>query len=175
MSRLFVAAYPDATASAVLDALPRPDEPGVRWVPSANRHVTLRFLGEADPAAAAVALRDLDGSVATATTAGPVGRLGRDALVVPIGGLDGLAAGVARATEGLGRPAGPGFIGHLTLARLRGRAACGLTNRHVTLRWDVSEVCLVESELRSDGAVHTILERYPLASRAAEAGDGPAN
>ncbi len=162
MSRLFVAAYPDATASAVLDALPRPDEPGVRWVPSANRHVTLRFLGEAGPEAASDSLRSLTAPAATAHTAGPVGRLGRDALVVPIDGLDDLAASVAECTEGLGRRAAQPFFGHLTLARLRARAACGLASRLVPLTWDVIEVCLVESELRSDGAVHTVLARYPL-------------
>ena len=62
---------------------------------------------------------------ATAVLGPAVRRLGPSALVVPVAGLDGLAAAVGDATAGVGLPPGPrSFTGHLTLARLRpGRRA----------------------------------------------------
>ena len=50
MTRLFVAAWPDAETIERLRALGRPDEPDVRWVPERNLHVTLRFLGDVESA-----------------------------------------------------------------------------------------------------------------------------
>ena len=49
----------------------------------------------------------------TARVGGPLGLLGRDAVVVPVDGLDALAAAVADATGGPSRR----FVGHLTLGR----------------------------------------------------------
>ena len=56
MTRLFVAAWPPDDVVAELRALPRKDQRGVRFVPPENWHVTLRFLGAADPDAVGAAL-----------------------------------------------------------------------------------------------------------------------
>lgn len=158
MSRLFVAAYPPADIVERLLALPRPQEPGVRWTRPEQWHVTLRFLPDAEPDVVRERLAGLDAPAAEAGL-GRIGRLGRDALVVPVAGLDRLATSVHR-TLGMGddRP----FLGHLTLARLRGRPACGLTDRVVDGRWWVTELALVESVLDPTGARHTVLARFPL-------------
>lgn len=162
MSRLFVAVHPPPEVVAALEALPRPDEPGVRWVPPGQWHVTLRFLGDADPGAAIEALvgAPLPGAVAEV---GPrVGRLGRSAVVIPVAGLDRLADAVIAATGALGDAPDPrGFTGHLTLARLRHRGACRLAGAAVALSFAVREVSLVSSEVRASGAEHTVLRRFP--------------
>lgn len=160
MPRLFVAALPDDATRAVLDALPRPEEPGVRWVPPDQWHVTLRFLGDADPVAVS---RSLDASPLPRATArlGPVvSRFGRSTVVLPVAGLDELAAAVRAATAAVGPPPDPRpFAGHLTLARLRHRAACGVAGARCSSVFDVDEVVLVASDLRPEGAVHRIVHR----------------
>ena len=49
-----------------------------------------------------------------------------------------LAAAVRAVTEGIGDPPDRPFVGHLTLARLRDRAACGVTGTAVDLGFDVA-------------------------------------
>lgn len=166
MARLFVAVRPPAEVLALLAELPRPDEPGVRWVPPAQWHVTLRFLGEADVGAARDALAALADATAgidrpvTAELGPAVSRLGRSVVCVPVQGLAPLAAAVVAVTDGLGDPPDPRpFTGHLTLARLRGRAACGIAGAPVSGRFDVTEVELVRSTLGSTGATHEVVAR----------------
>ncbi|HSL56757.1 MAG TPA: RNA 2',3'-cyclic phosphodiesterase [Acidimicrobiales bacterium] len=170
--RLFVAVTPPPEVLDAIATLPRPDEPGVRWVPREQWHVTLRFLGDADPDAVAAALDGAlgDGAdrVPHATGArcelGPVvSRLGRSVVCVPASGLDELARVVTTATAHLGTPPDPRpFTGHLTLARLRQRAACGVTGAPFRASFDVRDVDLVESRLGSDGATHTRRGRWPV-------------
>ena len=49
MARLFVAVWPPEAVAAELTALHRKDQRGVRFVRPENWHITLRFLGDADP------------------------------------------------------------------------------------------------------------------------------
>ena len=183
-TRLFVAARPPEEVRAALERLPRPVEPGVRWVPPDQWHVTLRFLGDADADEVLEALTEptvhdapgsecprslrgwASGAGAISAVLGPVvSRLGRDVVVLPVRGLDDLARSVVDATAHLGTPPDPrGFAGHLTLARLRHRAACGVAGARFTARWDVEELELVSSELAPDGARHTVLATVALDS-----------
>jgi|TARA_B100001105_G_scaffold176810_1_gene142519 2'-5' RNA ligase len=162
--RLFVAAHPSAGAVADIDRLPRPEAPGVRWLPADQWHVTLRFLGEADPDLAASALADLVAAPAEAV-AGPSTRLlGDEVLVVPVSGLDGLAASVAAATAGVGEPPEDRpFVGHLTLCRFRHEPPSGAVGAAVSATFSVAEVVLVRSRTLHGGAVHEVLDRFPLA------------
>jgi 2'-5' RNA ligase len=48
MTRLFVAIWPPEELLERLADLERPKDPGVKWVPPENLHITLRFLGDAD-------------------------------------------------------------------------------------------------------------------------------
>ena len=83
--------------------------------------------------------------------------------MLPASGLAGLAAEVGRATEAIGRPSDAReFRGHLTLARLKGQAACGLTDMVVGARWTVAGVTLVESRLHPHGARYEVLEEVAL-------------
>jgi 2'-5' RNA ligase len=163
MSRLFVAApLPREVRADLAQRLPRPPEPGVRWLPEEQWHVTLRFLGDADEEEARRALGGLRALPATATLGPRVSRLGRDVVCLPVVGLDDLARDVRRATAHVGEPPGRPFVGHLTLARLRDRNACGITGTSVVLSYPVHEVVLVRSTLGPDGATHEPLLRVAL-------------
>lgn len=147
MARLFVAAWPPAAVLDAIEALPRPDEPGVRWIARERWHVTLRFLGECEVEAAEEALAGVVAAPAVAVVGPAVSRLGRDVVCLPVGGLDPVVAAVRSATEAVGRPPDPRpFAGHLTLARLRGRAACGVTGTAFQASFPVAEIALVVSE-----------------------------
>jgi 2'-5' RNA ligase len=175
MPRLFVAALPDDVTRAALAALPRPEEPGVRWVPPEQWHVTLRFLGDADPVAVARALDAHRLPRATAELGPVVSRFGRSTVVLPVAGLDELAAAVRAATAEIGPPPDPRpFTGHLTLARLRHRAACGVAGTRCRARFEVHEVVLVDSELRPEGAVHRTVHRVPTVTTGDLTNDGGA-
>jgi 2'-5' RNA ligase len=165
MPRLFVAVYPPDDIVDALRALPREESPNVRWVPAAQLHVTMRFFGETDVAPAKERLAGLIPSLAPTTAQlGPrVSRLGRAVVCLPVTGLDALARAVAEATADLGEPPDPRpFRGHLTLARLRHRAACGLTGAAFDRSFAVVRVHLVESVTRSDGAEHATVASWAL-------------
>jgi 2'-5' RNA ligase len=164
--RLFVAAYPPPDVLDAVTALPRDDEPGVRWVPSDQLHVTVRFFGEADIDDASQALESVASTLPPADVElGPrVSRLGRNVVCLPAKGLDVLARAVSETTAAIGEPVDPRpFRGHLTLARLRQRAACGLAGRAFRARFVVDELHLVESVTRSEGAEHTRRQTWRLA------------
>jgi 2'-5' RNA ligase len=151
--------------------LERPDLPTVRWTSPEVWHVTLRFLGgvPADAVApVATALGALRSHPPVVAELGPATRrLGRSVLVVPVAGLDGVAAAVDEALAGAGiAPAERPFTGHLTVARARGRASLpgGLSGASLGASWLVDGVTLVESTLHgSRGSRYTVLERVPLA------------
>ncbi len=147
----------------MLEALPRSPAAGVRWVPPEQWHVTLRFLGRADEADAATALAHLRVAPAVARLGPRVSRLGRSVVCVPVSGLEGVAAAVAAVTAGVGEPPDPRpFAGHLTLARLRHRGACGLAGAAVTGRFPVGAVDLVRSRTDQHGATYETLQRVAL-------------
>ena len=160
--RLFVAVWLPADLGDSLAALARPDEPGVRWVPRENLHVTLRFLGQARPADVADRLAAVVFPPATATLGPAVSRMGHDLVVVPVTGLEQLAAVVHDATQGIGRPDSRRFHGHVTLARLRHRAACGVTGTRVNARFAVTDVALVRSRTLPTGAVYETVSTFAL-------------
>jgi 2'-5' RNA ligase len=171
MARLFLAVWPDDEVEAELRALPRKDQAGVRFAPPERWHLTLRFLGEADPGEVADAV---DGAVArsplppTRVRLGPaVDVLGERQLVVPAQGLDELAAAMAQATGHLGEPPPRRrFIGHLTIARLKPRAPSfrmpPALGTPIHAEQDVEEVALVESRLHPDGPDYTTLQTWPV-------------
>ena len=161
--RRFVAVWPSDEVGAALAGLPRPGVSGLRWTRHDQWHVTLRFLGESDPEAAAVALADLAAQPAVAEL-GPVTRLlGQRIVVVPVDGLDELARTVVATTVGLGGPpADRPFTGHLTLARAKGPVPSGTVGIPITGRFPVGEVCLVRSRTLPEGAAYETLERFSL-------------
>jgi RNA 2',3'-cyclic 3'-phosphodiesterase len=162
MARLFLAVWPPANVIEQLAELPRSDQPGVRWVPPANWHVTLRFFGEAESSDVHAGLADVALPTATAIFGPEVRRLGRSALIVPVAGLERLAAAVAAATAGIGDPPDTrSFNGHLTLARLRPPSRGDLSGTPIAARCPVTEIVLVRSDLGPDGASYHVVDRWP--------------
>ncbi|MGZ0184916.1 MAG: 2'-5' RNA ligase family protein [Acidimicrobiales bacterium] len=161
--RLFIAARPSQAAVAVIDRLERLEAPGVRWLPADQWHVTLRFLGETDPDAAVTAMGGLVAPPVEAVVGPSTRLLGGTVLVVPVAGLDRLAAAVVAATAGVGEPPEDRrFVGHLTLCRFRDEPPPGAVGAAVSTTFPVDEVVLVRSRTLPGGAVHDVLERFPL-------------
>lgn len=153
MARLFVAVWPPPPVVDAIAALPREPVDGVRYTTRDQWHATLRFLGECaeDEAEAALAAARLP---RVTVTVGPaVERLRPDVVVLPVAGLDPVAAAVRAATAEIGEPIDPQpFAGHLTVARQRRGDGCSLDGAALTATFAVAEVALVRSTLHADGA-----------------------
>ena len=161
--RCFVAVLPPPEVLDVLARLDRPAAPGVRWTHYDQWHVTLRFLGEVDPGEVSVALAGLNAEAVVAAMGPATIVLGGHAVVVPVSGLDGLAASVVTRTTQVGeQPEDRPFVGHLTLARLGAPAPPGSVGIPLAAEFPVGEVCLVASYLLPDGAAYEVLERFIL-------------
>lgn len=164
LARCFVGLWPSSEVVEALAQRPRPDHPGVRWVPPEQWHVTLAFLGNAEPERVVEALSGLEHPTVTAVVGTRVGRLGRGVLMAPVSGCDSLAAAVRTRVGGVGswRETQP-FLGHLTLARLKNVAACPwATPLDEPLSWTVDEVAVVVSELTPEGSRYTTWATVPL-------------
>ena len=162
IARLFVAVWPPPAVVEELTALHRKDERGVRFVAPEQWHVTLRFLGQADPDEVADALDRTTLPGAHAHLGPAVDVLAERALVVPVDGVDTLAAAVTKATRQIGEPPPKRFVGHLTLARLKRHAnAPRALGALVSANFDVDEIALVQSRLHPDGARYETLRTWP--------------
>jgi len=164
--RLFVAIWPSVEASEYLGKLVRPRVDGLRWVERDQWHVTLGFIGEADPETIREALAGVSGAVAVANV-GPVTRLiGKNTIVAPVAGVDELAAEIRSLIPSVGTLQGHyNFEGHITLARFKGLVPPGVIGIPVATRFEVNEVCLVSSDIRSGGVVYRTLDRFPLSRK----------
>jgi 2'-5' RNA ligase len=170
--RLFVAVWPPPEVVDLLRALPRPSVPGLRWTTEEQWHVTLQFLGEAEPAEATAALARLrwDGVPPWAVLGPRVRWFGGSVVHVPVAGLDDLATAVAAAVGAVGRAPAPArsFAGHLTLGRVnRGRVRFArvlgsLLDMEVAGRWTADEVTLVAGRLHPKGARYEVVARVAL-------------
>ena len=165
--RLFVALRPPEDVLDLLEALPRPERPGVRWTGRDQWHVTLRFLGEVDDPGPVADALDAAPLAACDAALGPgLATLGRQVLCVPVDGLDALAGAVVAATAGFGHPPEDRpFRGHLTLARLRrdrGGSPAGLTSTPVEAAFPVGEIQLVRSHLGTGGPRYEDLHQVTL-------------
>ena len=125
--------------------------------------MTLRFLGEADPATAIELLSAATLPAAKAVLGPAVERLDGRQVVVPVAGVDELAAAVRSATAAIGNDDRRPFRGHLTIARTRGAETSGVRGAPVTARFTIDEIALVGSDLQPSGAVYTTLATFPTA------------
>lgn len=154
MTRLFVAIWPPVDVVEALDDVERPRDQGVRWVPNENLHITLRFLGTADEDEVIEALDDHHYPAATAVL-GPSFDLPTErSLLIPVAGVDDLAAVVVQATRGLGTARERRrFLGHMTVARMAKQARPARSaGRRFEASFDVDEIALVASTLTDEGA-----------------------
>lgn len=163
MARLFVAIWPPPDVIEALSALRRKDERGVRFVRPENWHITLRFLGEAHPMEVADRLDGVDLPAASVHLGPAVDLLGKHSVILPVAGLEQLAAVVTTATRGVGSaPERRRYVGHLTLARLRKHATPPrLTGSPFDDSFDVDEVALVNSRLKETGAEYETITTWP--------------
>ena len=90
-------------------------------------------------------------------------RLGRTILVAPVAGLDRLAASVIAATSDLGTPPEDRpFLGHVTLARAKRRLPSSVVGVPIDATWTVTELAVVASDTRPEGARYTDVARVRL-------------
>lgn len=150
----------------------------VAWTDPASAHVTLRFLGNAEPGVLerltprlADAAHEAGPVVARAGTTGafPGWRRARVLwlAVESDGAIERLAAAVETAARAAGfEPEDRRFTAHLTLGRVRGRRGAGSATPAVRT-WvpraapePVAEMILYRSDLGPHGARHTPLARF---------------
>lgn len=162
MQRLFVAVRPSAAVQEVLAGLDRPIDSGLRFTPPEQWHVTLRFLGSSDPTEVLAVLSGQHLASCAAELGPTVGTLGARVVMAPVVGLEDLAAQVRRCTRGIGQPPDHPFRGHLTLARARSRAIGPPIGEPVSARWVPEEIEVVSSVTEAGGAVHRVLETFPI-------------
>ena len=172
-ARLFVAIWPD---DAPRDALAhtvdpvRRAAPDVRWQPPARWHITLAFLGVADPERAAARISTLERRGDT-PAAGPLRLAGAGIFgpVIWVGVEHGpwlaeMAGGLQRVLHVADRR----FRAHVTVGRLRGEGAAAraqevvpLLSPHAGPAWTPREITLVES-VPGPAPEYRIIERWPL-------------
>jgi 2'-5' RNA ligase len=167
MARLFLAVWPPADVVELLCELPRKDQRGVRFVPPENWHATLRFLGDADPNDVVDAMNRATLPSCIARAGPAIDMLGTHSVMAPVAGLDDLAAAVVDATHGLGTlDPRPAYTGHITVARVkRGTIVRKVVGMLCSAEFPVTEVALVESQLRPTGAGYTTLATWPVPMR----------
>jgi RNA 2',3'-cyclic 3'-phosphodiesterase len=163
MTRLFVAIWPSEPVLELLNDLERPRDQGVKWVPSENLHVTLRFLGDADIDEVTDTLDQAPLPRASVRLGPSIDVVAERSLILPAVGVDDLADVVRSATRGLGTERErPRFLGHMTLARLARRAQPSRSaGRLFEATFDVDEIALVASTLTDAGAVYETVTRWP--------------
>lgn len=185
--RLFVALELPAGVKAVLADLQeqlRPAGAEIGWTRPDNIHLTLKFLGEVDPAGLPALAAALDGAAAgaepfelslAAPGCFPNPRQPR-VFWVGLGGEAPAAVRLQRAVDdacaALGHPREDrAFRPHLTLGRFRGpRNAGALLERAGRIAmpstpFAATELALFESELLPSGARYTTRHRAPLGER----------
>lgn len=163
--RMFVAVRPPPEVIDAIATIPKPDQPGVRYTPTSQWHITLLFLGMCDPVEAAGALASVQFPSVEVDLGPAVALLGDGVAMIPAAGLDDCASAVATAMRGLGQAeAHRRFVGHLTLARLNRPARRSATQPAIlgspfSARFTTDELRLYSSELGHDGALHTLVAR----------------
>lgn len=149
----------------LLATVPREPAPKLRWTTPDQWHTTLRYLGDVEEHDARAVIGAVSAEPAVADLGPGVDRLGPHVVVVPVGGLDDLAAAVRAVEPDLGAPPHPdGFRGHLTLARVRDGGPTSADGCVLTARFPVDEIALVRSELHPEGARYTTVTRRRLSA-----------
>jgi 2'-5' RNA ligase len=164
VTRLFIAVWLPENVVDALMSLRRKDQLGVRFIPPENWHITLRFLGEANTGEVIDALDGVRLPPTEAVLGPAVDVIDERALMVPVSGLEALAAEVAERTRRIGsEPPRKRFVGHLTLARVKSRTAMPATLGELFhASFDVPEIALVQSRLHPQGARYETLQTWPV-------------
>ena len=163
MARLFIAVWPPEDVISELTGLHRKDQRGVRFVTPENWHITLRFIGDADPNRVIEAFEGTALPRAEARLGPAVDMLAERALVIPAAGVNDLAETVTGLTAGIGEASRKRFFGHLTLARVKPNVVMPRAlGTLVSAEFDVDEIALVQSRRDPAGARYDTIETWPL-------------
>lgn len=158
---------PPEIIDAISD-LPTKAQRGVRYTKREQWHVTVKFLGETNTAEAFTALAQLDGQATDATIGPAVTLLGTRIVMLPVAGLEALAAATTEAFADVGEPQPErDFQGHLTIARLKGAplrdpSTVSVIGTPIDLTFRASTIALIKTELAPEGATHTLLAEKQL-------------
>ena len=163
MTRLFVAIWPPDDLLERLAEIERPKDPGVKWLPPENLHITLRFLGDADEDDVIDRLDDVLLPASTAIVGPAFDLRAERSIMLPVAGVDDLAAVVEQAVRGLGTAnERRRFVGHMTMARLRRQARPERSvGRLFAAEFEVRDVALVASTLADTGSIYETVRTWP--------------
>jgi 2'-5' RNA ligase len=163
VTRLFVAIWPPEELLERLTDLERPKDPGVKWVPRENLHITLRFLGDAAIDDVIERLDEVLLPMATAVLGPAFDLRAERSIMLPVAGVDDLAEVVEQAVRGVGTAnERRRFVGHLTLARLGKKARPDRSvGRLFEASFEVDEIALVASTLTERGSIYETVESWP--------------
>jgi len=186
--RLFIAIDVPEQVKQALEEIQQP-ELGIRWTTPDTLHLTLRFIGDVEPAARddLVEALDVPGENRFAITLKGIGYFPprKQPKIVWVGleendALMKLQSEVETACRTVGlEPDDRPFTPHITIGRVRGaskKEVLSFINQHKRFRMDdipVEEFILYESKLYRDGAVHTPIHRFPLDPDAGNQGNQP--
>ncbi len=172
-ARLFVAIWPDdASRAALADTVhgARRAAPDVRWQPPERWHITLAFLGQADPGRTTARI-STDHASGRAPMAEPIRLAGAGSFgpVVWVGVEHGIwLADLAGRLQRTLRVADRRFRAHVTVGRVRGQGAAAralevapLLLPHAGRAWTPSEFTLVESTT-GPAPEYRVIDRWPL-------------
>jgi 2'-5' RNA ligase len=165
--RLFFALWPPRDTARALGAWARGVQArsGGKVIPQESIHLTLVFLGEADPEKAAAAARRVRGARCELPLELPEYRKRQRIVWVGPGAIPAALAALARdlrnelLAEGCALEA-RGFQAHVTL--LRKARDPGTLPALPALGWAVDEFVLMRSTLSSGGSIYETLERFAL-------------
>ena len=162
MARAFISAPIPAQGGVELRRLSR-SQPEVQWTNPDQWHVTLQFIEHCDIEVIEESFLQITAKSSTAVLGPRVSLLGKNNLVVPIGGLTDLAHQVQKSMEPHEPLKNPfSFGGHLTLGRLKDANRAELEGTPVSGSFVVTELELVQSVLGAGGPPHTTVNRLSL-------------
>ena len=162
MVRAFISAPIPGQVVVELRRLNR-SQPEVRWTNPDQWHVTLQFIEHCDIEVIEESFLQITAKSSTAVLGPRVSLLGKNNLVVPIGGLMDLAHQVQKSMEPHEPLKNPfSFVGHLTLGRLKDANRAELEGTPLSGSFVVSELELVQSVLGAGGPTHTTVNRLSL-------------
>ena len=162
MVRAFISAPIPAQVVVELRGLNR-SQPEVRWTNPDHWHVTVQFFGHCDIEVVEKNFLEIRAKSSTAVLGPRISRLGKSNLVLPIGGLTGLARQVQESMEPQKSPKHQlPFVGHLTLGRIKDANRANLEGTPFSGSFVVTELQLVQSVLGGEGPTHTTVNRLQL-------------
>jgi 2'-5' RNA ligase len=138
-------------------------QPEVRWTNPDQWHVTLQFIEHCDIEVIEESFLQITAKSPTAVLGPRIALLGKNNLVVPVGGLTDLAHRVQKSMEPHESLKNQfSFVGHLTLGRLKDANRAELEGPPLLGSFVVTELELVQSVLGAGGPTHTTVNRLSL-------------